>query len=172
MSTNERFERAGRFSVSANKRFMDENRELMPSFDASSVSDAMLAYIKLHFRNEIAEGEPSVEFYLSIQQRAFLSLYDREAINPVFPITDLGEDAIQLMRRSTGIGLEALPPPPPPVLSATQQLEQQVAADFKGLSSKQFKDRLDQSKAYRECYRRIAESDAIEAGPTRLIIGA
>lgn len=171
MNTNERFERAGRFSLAANRQFLDECRELMPSFDSASVSDAMLAYIKLHLRTEIAEAEPSVEFYLKIEQVAFLSLYDKSAINPTFPITDLGENVIQEMRKATGIGF-VLPQAPPPVLTAAQILDNQVIDDWKKLSSDKVRAKMSKDKNYRAAFHRLSETDAIDGGPGRLIIGA
>jgi hypothetical protein len=160
---------AGRLSAQSNKAWMSENRELLVSFSPVDLQAAMLAVIKLRYRDQIRDSEPSVSFYTDIQNRVFLDLLDRGVVTEIFPLTDLGWQAIEAMRRSSGVGLDQLPQPPPPALSAAELLEKQVALDFATLSSDQFRKKLNDSKAYRETYKRIADTPAIDAGPTRLI---
>lgn len=151
----ERIERAGKLSVIANKEFLSENRELLVSFDRAAVQQAMLATIRLNFAEAIRGAEPDISFYLQVQEKAFLGLLDRGAVVPVAPITPLGQQAIDAMRKRTGIGAETLPAPVPE-LTPAQTLEVEVRNDWKVLSSKQIKAKMQGNRLYRECLDRLA----------------
>jgi hypothetical protein len=165
----DRLQEAGRLSVVANKIFLDEARELLVSFDREALSKAMLAWIRLNAGPEIASSEPSVELYLSVQERAFLTLFDRGAVVPIAEVTSLGEAALGAMRVRTGVGIESLPTPEP-VLSETERLEREVASDWKILSSKQIKHKIANSKSYRECFERLSETNFITSSVTSRVV--
>jgi hypothetical protein len=173
MSTNQedRAIKAGRMSTQANKTFLDTSRELLVSFSRDDLQKALLSYIRLHFGSEIQNAEPNVDFYVQIQQRAFLELYDRDVINPVYPITALGEKAIQEMRRATGIGLQKLPTPPPPEPSAMQKLEAEILHDWRTLSGDTVRKKAAGNRIYRETLNRLLSSDAIDANVKLLQAG-
>jgi hypothetical protein len=155
MTNQERIERAGKLSVIANREFLSENRELLVSFDRELVSKSMLAIVRLDFADEIQNSEPDITTYLRIQERAFLMAFDRGAIQPISEITSLGWDAIERMRRENGIGVESVPTPTP-ALSPAQELEQTVRNDWRNLSSKQIKAKMQANRLYRECLERLS----------------
>jgi hypothetical protein len=160
-------ERVGQLSSAANREFMIQNRELLVSFDHESLSKAMKAIIRLDFRTQIMECEPDVTTYLRIQEQAFLSAFDRGAIQPIAEITSLGWDAIEKMRRETGIGLESLPAPEA-VLTPSQILEQKVRSDWAKLPSAAIKKLIANDRQYRETFERI--SSQLESLTTHVVI--
>jgi len=151
----ERIERAGKLSVVANREFLSENRELLVSFDRVALQQSMLATIRLNYSEVIRTADPDISFYLQLQEKAFLNLYDRGAITPIASITPLGDEAIVAMRKRTGIGVEALPIPEP-TLTPAQELESTVRSDWKNLPSKQIRQKINNDRAYRECFERIS----------------
>lgn len=160
----QRIANAGKFSAQANRVFLSEGRELMAYTDPAEVQKAMLSMIQLHFRDEIANTEPSVEGYLLIQKKAFLVLVDRGAINFAGALSSLAQNVIDSWRRETGIGLADLPAPPAPAKTPKEALEDRVIADFTNLSGDQFKAKLNGDRAYRDCYRKLAETNRIAVG--------
>ena|ERR1700730_4662009 len=165
----DRLQEAGRLSVVANKIFLDEARELLVSFDREALSKAMLAWIRLHAAPEISSSEPNVGLYLSIQEQAFLTLFDRQAVAPIAEITKLGQASLDAMRKRTGIGVETLPTPEP-TLTPSQILEQQVQDDWKKLPSAAIRRKIANDRSYRECFERLSESDAIGVSATAHVL--
>jgi hypothetical protein len=159
----ERIERTGKLSAIANREFLSENRELLVSFDRDALAKTMLAVIRLDFADQIKESEPDITTYLRIQEQAFLSAFDRGAIQPIDgEITSLGWDCIERMRRENGIGVESLPVPEP-VITPQQKLESQVREDWKRLSSAEIKKRIANDRSYRETFERI--SSQLDSSP-------
>jgi hypothetical protein len=158
-------ERAGKLSSIANREFLIQNRELLVSFDHESLSKAMQAIIRLDFRTQIMECEPDVTTYLRIQEQAFLSAFDRGAIQPIAEITSLGWDAVEKMRRETGIGVESLAGPTP-TISAADQLRAEVISDWKNLSSKDVRAKRSRDKNYATMFKELSQTDALSSGPT------
>src|ERR1700722_599455 len=126
---------ATKFGLAASKRWWSDSRELVASFDRTVLEDGIVAWIELNKRDEIASTAPSVDFYYGLMSEAFLSLYDARVVNPIYPVTDLGQEFIDEARRATGIGATSLPAPEPPELTPAQKLEQQVQQDWKTLPS-------------------------------------
>lgn len=134
-------ENAEKFGIAASRKWWSDARELAVSFDRQSLEDAIVAWIKLNKRDEVASIAPSIDFYYGLMNEALLRLWDAETINPVFPITDLGQQFIDEARRATGIGLETLPTPEP-LLTPAQELENQIRSDWKMLPSKQLRQKI------------------------------
>jgi hypothetical protein len=153
MNTNA--ERAAQFGIAASRKWWSAARELAVSFDRQSLENAIVSWIKLNKRDEVASRAPSVDFYLSLMNEAFLRLYDAETINPIFPVTDLGQVFIDQTRRMTGIGSESLPTPKP-TLTPEQELEATVRSDWKNLPSKRIKEKMSGNKLYRQAFEKLS----------------
>ncbi len=72
---------ATKFGIAASRQWWRDARELAISF-GPTLEDAIVAYIKLNFRDEVAQTAPSIEFYYSLLSKAFLTMYDAEIVNP------------------------------------------------------------------------------------------
>lgn len=160
MNTEQRIANAGRFSEQANRIFLSEGREPF-AFHKQNIQQPMLAMIQLHFRDEIANMEPSVEGYLLIQKKAYLILLDRGAIEFVGPLPKIAQDVIDRWRRETGVGLATLPPPPAPDLTPEQKLAQEVINDWNTLSNDQIRKKRDSDRNYARVLKQLLESDKL-----------
>jgi len=147
-------ENAAKYGIAAANKWWSDARELVASFDRVALENAIVAWIKLNKRDEIASTAPSTDFYYGLMNEAFLVLYDTETVNPEFPITNLGQSFIDQIRRATGIGAQL--PAPTPVLTPEQKLETEVRSDWRSLSSKQIKLKMQNNRLYRECLNRLA----------------
>jgi hypothetical protein len=148
----------------ADRAFENVYRELLASFNMKELGDGVRAYIRLHKRSEIlAQENPTFDFYLGLLETSFITLYDREAINPAAPITSLGEKALTQMRTKTGIGVENLPAPAAPVLSPEEQLANEVKNDWKTLPSDKIKAKMNANKAYKAMFQKLSETDEINS---------
>jgi hypothetical protein len=156
---------AQQFGMKASVAWWSDARELTVSFDQRSLESSIVAWIKLNRRDEISGTAPSFELYYKIMQEAFLSLYDAETVNPIYPITDLGQSFIDAMRRATGIGLDALPTPVPPQLSADDALDDalrnQIKQDWVSLPGDRVRQKANQDANYRRVLEEMLNSDAI-----------
>jgi hypothetical protein len=141
------------------KTFLDKYREVLSSFDLQQVAEALTAYSSLG--NGVLPEKPGISVYLKYTEEAFLNLYDRRAISPIASITALGETDLARMRRSTGIGAEALPPLPPKPLSTQEQLEHRVSNDWNFLKVADFKKNCANDKAYRETFERLSAENRL-----------
>jgi len=153
---NSTAENASKYGIAASKKWWSAARELAISFDRQSLEDAIVAWIKLNKRVEVSNNTPSVDFYYALMNEAFLSLYDAETINPVYPVTDLGQKFIDEARGSTGIGIVNLPAPPEPTLTPQQKLELQVRDDWTKLPTKIIRQKMANDKNYRSVVERLA----------------
>jgi hypothetical protein len=152
---------AQQFGMRASVAWWSDARELTVSFDQRSLESSIVAWIKLNRRDEISGTTPSFELYYKIMREAFLSLYDAETINPIYPITDLGQSFIDAMRRATGIGLDALPAPAAPKLSADDVLRAQIQKDWVSLPGDRVRQKANQDANYRRLLEEMLNSDAI-----------
>lgn len=163
-TVQERVATTTRLGANAARLFLSENRELLASFNWPDVEKAMYAWLQLHARTEIEQGAPSVDLYLQLQRTAFATLLDKGAIAPVADITKLGQQNLDAMRTATGIGAASVPAPVVE-LTPAEKLEREVIEDFGGrLTGDQFKAKLNNNRAYRDCYRRLAETNRIAVG--------
>lgn len=162
MTDNERIAAAGKLSLAANRQFTNENRELLASFDQDKFWKAVLAFVQLEARAEIAEANPSKDFYLGIIRKACLTLLDEGSLDDAIaaPITKLGQQALDAMRRATGIGAADLPTPEP-VVTAEQRLEAEVVSDWNSLPGDKIRKKRDSSKAYAATLARLLETDKL-----------
>jgi hypothetical protein len=146
--------------------FLDTYRELLASFDRPQIADSLSAYSTMGNLDEMFEIEPDIKAYLKFNEQAFLTLYDRGTIAPVTPLTQLGEQDLAKMRRSTGIGVEQLPPPPVPQPTAQELLEQRVISDWKTLKSSDFKRNCVNDRKYKETFERLAAENKLDSVAT------
>jgi hypothetical protein len=139
--------------------FLEKYRELLSAFDLQQVAEALVAYSSLG--NGVLPEKSGIPAYRKYTEEAFLHLYDRGAISPIAPLTELSEADLVKMRRSTGIGAETLPPPPPKPLSAQEQLEQRVSDDWNTLKIGDFKKNCANDKSYREVFERLSAENRL-----------
>lgn len=161
---------AAKFGIAAAKKWWSDARELAISFDRQQLEDAIVAWIKLNRRDQVANNAPSVDFYYALMNEAFLSLYDAETVNPIFPVTDLGQAFIDGARGSTGIGVVNLPASPEPTLTPQQKLEMQVKEDWKNLPSAVIRKRVANDHAYRNAFESVSDQLTSNA-TTHVVIG-
>jgi len=139
--------------------FLEQYRELLSAFDLQQVAEALIAYSSLG--NGVLPEKPGIPVYQKYTAEAFLNLYDRRAISPIAPITELGENDLARMRRSTGIGVETLSPPPPKPLSSQEQLERRVFSDWNTLKIADFKKLCASDRSYRETFERLSNENRL-----------
>lgn len=154
-----------RLSKLANKSWVSTNREILAyvAEDQHSFWKSMSAYLQLENGDEIVAASPSIEVYTAIIDRAFLNLLDQGTISLVQPISSLAAEALNAMRTATGIGAASVPAPVV-ALTSEQRLENEVIADFARLSGDAFRVKLSNNRAYRDCYRTLAEAGRIAVG--------
>jgi hypothetical protein len=136
--------------------FKRKHREFLASFNLKEVMDAFSAFMEMGNIDDIFEVEPGIPVYLKSYEETLLTLYDRGAIVPVLPITDLGVKDLERMRRETGIGVESLPTPTPPAPTAAELLEAEVRQDFATLRSDEMRKKRQSNREYEATYQRIA----------------
>ena len=165
MYTREQAELCGQLGLEV---FQKRNRELLASFVGAQVIKALVAYTRLHKQKEIlthvTTSDADLNFFADHLEEAFLTLYDEGKLHPEAPVTDLGQAALDAMRRRTGIypngeapTLESKP------LSAEEQLEARVVSDFERLPIKIFKQNCGNDRQYRETYERLAAENRLGA---------
>jgi len=160
---------AAKFGIAASKQWWSSARELAVSFDRAALEDAIVAWIKLNKRDEVSNTPPSVDFYFELMTQAFLALYDSGTVNPVFPITDLGQAFIDEVRGSNGTGVQTLPAPTP-VLSASDKLRAEIINDFRTLSSKEVRAKISRDRSYAAMFEELSKTDALSSGATTLTV--
>jgi hypothetical protein len=165
-------ENATKFGIAASRKWWSSARELVVSFDRTTIEDAIVSWIELNQRDAIASTVPSIEFYYGLMNEAFLSLYDSQIINPIYPVTDLGQEFIDEARRATGIGAASLPTPEPPALTPAQKLEQEVKDDWAKLPSATIRKKIANNRQYREVFERISGGFESQATTHVVIQGA
>jgi hypothetical protein len=156
-------ENASNFGLAASRKWWSSARELVVSFDRTTIEDAIVSWIELNRRDAIASTVPSIDFYYGLMNEAFLSLYDSQIINPIYPVTDLGQDFIDEARRASGIGAASLPTPEPPALTPAQKLDEAIKSDWKCLSSAQIRQKIANDRSYRAAFERL--SGDLESSP-------
>jgi hypothetical protein len=153
--------KAQQAGMTASMQWWSDSRELTVSFNQRELEASIIAWVKLNGRDAISNSEPSVDLYRKIMAEAFLSLYDSETVNPIHPVTDLGQAVIDGMRRETGIGLDALPAPAAPKLSADDILRNEIKQDWVSLPGDRVRQKANQDVNYRRLLEEMLNSDAI-----------
>lgn len=136
--------------------FLEKYRELLSSFDLQQIAEALVAYSTLG--NGQLPEQHGIPAYQKYTEEAFLNLYDRQALSPIAPLTELGEADLAKMRRSTGIGTELLPPPAPKLPTADELLEQEVRSDYANLPGDRMREKRRNSRAYETMFQKIADT--------------
>jgi hypothetical protein len=158
-----REEKARQCGQAANAQFFSEAREAVVSFGRPGLDDSVVAYVKLHFRDSISSEEPSTELYLRLIRTAFLELLDAGTIQEKHPLTSLGWNYIDEIRRATGVGVENLPPPATPQLSADDKLRQEIINDWHTLPGDKVRAKAAADKNYFRILNELLEGDGIPA---------
>jgi hypothetical protein len=138
--------------------FKRNHQEFLASFDLKEVMDAFSAFMEMGNIDAIFDVEPGIPIYLKSYEETLLTLYDRGAIVPVSPITDLGLKDLEEMRKKTGIGAESLPTPAAPAPTAAELLEAEVRHDFATIRSDEMRKKRQGNREYEATYQRIAST--------------
>jgi hypothetical protein len=155
-----REEKARQCGQAANQQFFSEAREAVVSFRRPELDDSLVAFVKLNYRDQISSEEPSTELYLRLIRSAFLELLDHGTITEIHPLTVLGWNYIDEIRRATGIRVQSLHAPAP-VLSADEQLRAQIQKDWNTLPGDKVRAKARNDKNY---FRLLEEMLASENG--------
>jgi hypothetical protein len=166
MNTNQ--QNAAQSGRAASRQWWSDARDLAVSF-GPTLEDSIVAWVKLNCRDEVAQTAPSIEFYYSLLSKAFLMMYDNETINPIYPVTDLGQVFIDQIRRATGIGVQSLPAPTP-VLSPADKLRAEVINDWRTLSSKGIRAKMSRDRNYAAMFEELSQTDALSSGATTFTV--
>jgi hypothetical protein len=153
-----REEKARQCGMAANAQFFNEAREAVVSFARPDLDNSLVAYVKLNFRDEISSEEPSTELYLRLLRSAFLELLDAGTIQEKHPLTSLGWDYVDSIRRATGIRVQNLSAPAP-VLSADDQLRAQIQKDWVSLPGDKVRAKAKADSRYREVLEQMLASE-------------
>ena len=157
MSSNDRIDKVKRCTLAANNQFFSDHRELFCYFQRPDLDNAIVAWVRLNKADELAGSEPRTELYVKILETAFLTLFDKSVLNPIAELSSLAWDAVEQMRRNTGIGAQSLPAPVKK-LTAEEKLEAQIREDWKTLSTKAIKAKVANDPTYRATFERIVDS--------------
>jgi hypothetical protein len=105
--------------------------------------------------------------------RAYLKIQRNGVIQYISKLTPEAAEQLEMIEMLAG---ERAPypvvPPPPPPLSAQEQLEAQVIADYNGLSTDKMRAKMNSNIAYRETFNRLSESGKLESQITTLHDGS
>ena len=159
-----REEKARQCGMAANAEFFSEAREAVVSFARPDLDNSLVAYVKLTFRNEISSEEPSVELYLRLLRTALIELLDAGTITEIHPLTSLGWDYLDSIRRATGIRVQNLPAPVP-VLSADEKLKEIIIRDWNTLSGDKVRAKANADANYRRVLEELLASENGIAAP-------
>jgi hypothetical protein len=100
---------------------------------------------------------------------SFLRILRNGAIEFVSKLTPEAQEQLENVEIYAGVRApRAVEPPPPPPLSAQEQLEAQVIADYKGISTDKMRAKLNNNVAYREMFNRLSENGKLESQITTL----
>jgi hypothetical protein len=115
------------------------------------------------FAREMAQDDFRNAMLKAISQ-SFLRILRNGAIEFVGKLTTEAQEQLELVEMLAG---ERAPypvaPPPPPPLSAAEQLEAQVIADYAALPTDKMKLKMNNSVAYREMFNRLSENGKLES---------
>ena len=133
----------------AEQTFLDSNRELLAHFDGEKLSESLVAYLQLNCEAELTGTNPDYGRMLGV---AFVTLYDRNALEQIAPLNESAKRDLQRVRKLTGIHYVEPPPPPPPPPSAQELLEARVIADWTLLKAADFRKNCANDRAYRAAF--------------------
>jgi len=153
-----REEKARNCGAAANASFFNEAREAVVSFARPDLDNSLVAFVKLNYRDQISSEEPSTQLYLRLIRSAFLELLDQGTITEIHPLTVLGWNYIDEIRRATGIRVQNLPAPAP-VLSAEDQLRAEIQRDWVSLPGDKVRAKAKADSRYREVLEQMLASE-------------
>lgn len=167
--------------------FFSKNRDLIACLnqDIAAVEEATTASAMLNrgFREEMTSlmeiivqpndyarsvGQKDFkEALYSAMAQSFLKCLNNRSLTYAIKATIEADEQYQRLKWAAGV--EKAPAPPPAPLSAKEQLENEVVADFNGgLSGDKMRVKLNANRAYRETYERLAASDKLASRCTSL----
>ncbi|MGB7282882.1 MAG: hypothetical protein WBE13_11520 [Candidatus Acidiferrum sp.] len=116
------------------------------------------------YAKKVAHEDLARTIYSSIAKH-FIELMNNGTFHFAMKLTDLADQ--QQLNLHYECGLLERPAPPPAPLSAKEQLENEVVADFEGaISADKMKIKMN-NRAYRNTYNRLAETDRLRSQITR-----
>lgn len=157
-----REQKAQQCGMAANAEFFNEAREAVVSFARPDLDNSLVAFVKLNYRTQISEAEPSQELYLRLLRTALLELLDAGTITEIHPLTSLGWDYLDGIRRATGIRVQNLPAPGVPQLSADDILRNQIKQDWISLPGDKVRAKARADKNYHRLLEELLAGDGID----------
>jgi hypothetical protein len=101
--------------------------------------------------------------------KAYLKIQRNGVINYISKLTPEAQEQLENVEIMAG---ERAPypvaPPPPPPLSAAEQLEAQVIADYNTLPTDKMRAKMNNNVAYREMFNRLSENGKLQSRVTTL----
>jgi hypothetical protein len=98
---------------------------------------------------------------------AFIKIQHNHVVEFVTKLTPEALAQLEDIEIEAGIrSPRPIAPPPPPPKSAQEQLEDQVIADYNGLSTDKMRAKMNSNAAYRETFNRLSESGQLESRVT------
>ena len=116
--------------VAAGNAWTEDYADLLLSFDRSAVNSAMRSFVRTEMADDIANADEDVVYALICV--AFVKLYDRQAIDPIRPLSAEGERQLDDLLRTFNV-VPAAPEEQPEELTLTEQ----VARDWATLPGKE-----------------------------------
>jgi hypothetical protein len=181
---------ANDLTQAAKQDFLDRNRDLLAltkngandvfkriaaalALDQRLQDDVMTYADHLDQPNAYARGVSRADFkremYTAIC-KAFLKIQHNYVVEFISKLTPEATAQLEDIEIIGGLRTpRAVVPPPPPPLSAAEQLEAQVIADFRGgLSTDKMRVKMNTNVAYRETFNRLSDSGKLESQITTL----
>jgi hypothetical protein len=123
------------------------------------------------YAGEVARADFKKELYKATC-RGFIKIQHNYVIEFVAKLTSEAQEQLEDIEIAAG---ERAPrpvePPPPPPKSAQELLEEQVIADYNGLSTDKMRAKMNSNVAYRETFNRLSESGKLETRVTSYVDG-
>ena len=150
-------------------RFKDTYREFLAHFSADGVFESLVSYLQLNFdSNELLSAQSDPNKYFRILEQALVTLYDRQAIVPITELNEVAQEDLVKLRRTTGIGAEALPPPPPKSPTADELLREEVANDWHTLPMDKIRPKKNADRRYSIILEKMANEGALDSQVTSI----
>jgi hypothetical protein len=180
---------ANELTQKAKEIFMQETRDLLAftragandvfkrvaaslSINAEAQQDCLMYVDTLDQPHKFARDMARDDFRNAMLKaicQSFLRILRNGAIEFVGKLTQEAQEQLELVEMLAG---ERAPrpvaPPPPPPLSAEEQLEAQVIADYAALPTDKMRQKVNNNVAYREMFNRLSENGKLESRITAL----
>jgi hypothetical protein len=168
--------------------FLDQNRDLLACLSNSTEDVFTRMSAALTLDRELNEefgfygegvdqpgyaGKEAKEDVRKLLRRSLAVAFNRGMANGVIrqkiKLTDIADSQLIELKIQAGLMEAPAQEPVVPIKSAQEQLEDEVAADFNGaISTDKMKAKMNNNIAYRNTYKRLAETNRLESRVTTL----